>query len=583
MKGFPFQGDSLFLRVVTRSAAGFVVVAGLFCVVMGVLTAANYARMRSADPLNDPTLVQMREEYARTGNDELKQRIRALDLVLREDYFARRAQVRTGSILLLIGCAVLVGALKIEALAAKKLPVPEKNDEEDSSFASLASARKGIVFAGLACGAAAAILGLAAGRKPDYSSLADSSGDRGENGSKQQEYIFPSGEEIEKNWPSFRGPYGLARAHEKVDPPLEWSRNPATNIAWAADIPRSGFSSPVIWEDRIFVTGGDKKAREVYCFNAGEGGLLWRREVGGYPGSPETMPEVTEDTGLAAPTPATDGQSVIAVFGTGDIACFSTDGEEQWGRNLGVPEINYGYASSPMIFRDKVIIQYHQDVDSRFMALDIRTGEQLWVRWQDARASWASPVLLPGEDEPMVVISGNPLATLHSLASGKKQWQAEVSGGEPAPSPTYASGRIITASDYMGIAAIKLDSGNVAWQNDLIALPSVSSPLAVGGLVFICSSYGTVTCLDAETADSVWTHDFSRGFYSSPVLAGGRIYAVDRDGVTHIFKPKRQYEPVADIPLKEPVDSTPAFKGGHMYLRSRQKLYCVAREAADDK
>ncbi|MFW6152705.1 MAG: PQQ-binding-like beta-propeller repeat protein, partial [Verrucomicrobiota bacterium] len=568
LKGFPFQNDSARLRVVKRAAAGLIMVAGLFCIVMSALTIANYARMRSADPVNDPSLVEMRAEYARTGEDSLKQRIRALDLVLRKEYFARLAQVRIGGFMLLAGFVVLFASLQVERLAAKKLPEPRPDDDSEEERISMASARKAIGSAGLVFAVLTVILIAVLRGRMDYVGLRPEQKDEEED-EVPEEYVFPARAELERNWPGFRGVYGHSRSVE-ADPPVTWSENPDTNILWKAEAPRSGFSSPVVWDNRVFITGGDDEARELYCYNAATGEMEWSQEVGGYPGSPKEMPEVTEDTGLAAPTPATDGNSVVALFGTGDIACFSMDGILRWAKNTGVPQINYGYASSPVIYKNHVFIQYHQDADSRVFALDIRTGEQIWNTWQESRASWATQLLITEKDNQWLAVSGNPTVSLHDAFTGKEEWSVEASGGEPAPSPAWLEGKIFTASDYAGIACIDPASGEILWQNDLIDLPSVSSPLAADGLLFVCSSYGTVSCLDAGTGEVVWTHDFQKGFYSSPVLVDGKIYAIDRKGAAHIFEAAREYRALSQPSLEEPVDSTPAFVGSRMYVRSRK-------------
>ena len=132
-------------------------------------------------------------------------------------------------------------------------------------------------------------------------------------------------------------------------------------MLWKNKVPLKGFSSPIVWQDKLFVTGGDKKKREIYCYDANNGKLLWRHNVTGISGSPVKPPKVTSDTGYAASTPATDGHRVFAIFATGDLVCTDFEGKRIWAKNLGVPENPYGYSSSLLTTPDKLIVQYDDE------------------------------------------------------------------------------------------------------------------------------------------------------------------------------------------------------------------------------
>jgi outer membrane protein assembly factor BamB len=170
---------------------------------------------------------------------------------------------------------------------------------------------------------------------------------------------FPSPEELRANWPRFRGPDGGGVcAHGGA--PLTCDVKTGTNIGWTAAVPAAGYSSPVVWGDRVFLSGGDEAKRELMCFDAQSGKLLWEGGVPKTAGSPEKTPEVPEQCGMAAATMATDGRRVYAMFANGDLAAFDFDGHLVWSKFLGFPKNPYGHAASLLTWQDRVIVQFDQ-------------------------------------------------------------------------------------------------------------------------------------------------------------------------------------------------------------------------------
>jgi outer membrane protein assembly factor BamB len=334
-----------------------------------------------------------------------------------------------------------------------------------------------------------------------------------------------------------------------------------------------------VWGDRVFLTGGDAEAREVYCFDANSGALRWRGSVGGFPGSPAALPAVTPDTGHAAPTAATDGLRVFAIFSTGDLAAFDFDGNRIWGRNLGVPQTMYGHASSLLVYKDLVLVQYDHAGSARIIAVRVSTGETAWERTRDVQPSWATPVLADVGGSAQLVLNGNPFVVGYDPRRGDELWRVDCMGGELAPSPAASGSMVFVANQYARLAALRVGTvAEKAWERT-DDLPEVSSPLAAGSRLFVATGAGVVTCLDGARGEVVWRKEFPNGFYSSPVLAGGRVYLMDRTGVMRIFPADGEYRSSGDPALGEGSTATPAVAGGRLYLRGEKHLYCVAGAA----
>jgi len=378
----------------------------------------------------------------------------------------------------------------------------------------------------------------------------------------------PSMDAIRRNWPNLRGPFGQGIAYG-VTPPADFDATTGKNVLWKTPIPRPGASSPVVWEGRVFLTGADENAREVCCFDAEDGTILWRQAA---PQS-AALPKVTEGIGHAASTGATDGKFFFAIFSTGDLVAVDMNGAIAWTRAFGTPKSNYGYASSLIAYKH-LFVQMDDSHGANLYALDPATGKTVWQKKRAVRESWASPVIVVSGNREMVVLAENPTATAYDVNTGAVIWSAECLSGDVAPSPAYASGTIVVANERARLSAISVDGGAVAWSGEE-DLPNVASPLATDEFVFTGDSYGMVNCYDIRTGRKLWTHEFDESFYPSPVLAAGCIYAMDNAGTMHVFRASNTFVPVADSELGEESVATPAFTGGCTFIRGKQNLYCV--------
>lgn len=585
------------------------IVAGAFCLLIGTMLILNYWQMTASNPLESKTLENLVFRLAsEPGNEELMLEIRELDLLARKAYFTSLWQVKTGGYLLLLAAIILVLALRTYYSLTAGIEIPAGEDEDD--IRGREASRRWII-GGTGVLIVVALIAAFSVTDPlrDYSPEDDTkettevirqiaisdavisdttmpaspdpiTGTEPEIASEIASEIvaaappvFPGEAEIMQNHNAFRGPWSNGVIyHNNV--PLEWDGESGTNILWKVPVPLHAYSSPVVWGDKLFITGADNETRKVFCFNSNTGAILWERAVDNIPGSPATPPQTTEDTGLGAPSVTTDGIGVYAIFGTGDIAAFDMNGNRLWVRHLGVHDNHYGYSSSPISHGEKLFIQYDDRNQGRIICLNVLSGETIWDITRESDISWASPILIKTNGSYQLVVAGNPIVAGYDIESGRELWKAEAMSGEVGPSPAWGGGLVYAANEYARMVAIEPGSGRIVWENNYY-LPEVSSPVYADGLLFIATTYALIACFDAKTGDFLWEYDTDDIFYSSPVIAGDRLYITDTGGVTYIMQVNREPAIIARNSLGEHVHTTPAFKDGKIYIRGERNLYCI--------
>jgi outer membrane protein assembly factor BamB len=392
---------------------------------------------------------------------------------------------------------------------------------------------------------------------------------------------FASSEHILKNWTSFRGSIANGRA-AYANPPLNWSAKEGGNILWKTKVPKYGMSSPIIWENRLFLTGADDSTRQIYCFETDTGKLLWQHDVNGIPGSPHDglLPDVLDETVFAAPTATTNGRYVAAIFATGELVCVNMKGERIWAKHLGIPKNRYGHASSLISHRDMLFVQYDQEDNSELLTFNLASGNPAW-HVKRSVISWSSPILIDNKGRMELILTNSKAVDSYDPKSGKLLWHVECLSGEVAPSATYANGIVCVANENATASAI--DVGNhgsgprILWQWDE-TLPDVASPLANEDFLILPTGFGVVSCLDVKTGKVLWEQEFDDGFYSSPILVNDRVYIIDLKGRMQIFKMDDEFERLGTSPIGEDAYATPAFVGDRIYIRGVTHLLCIEEQ-----
>lgn len=571
------------------------------------------------------------------NNEELKSEIRHFDLLARKAYFNSQWQVKTGAYLLLIGAIVLAFALRVYYSAKSKIDEPDEVLESEIAARIMAQKGivvVGLVVMVLALLAsfftvnhldsyneisllaetkiqeneeivevinlvpaddsASAIKEETAVREEvtseqvsegrstvsdaeEHAAQEDAAVELEESTDKQPETqaALPtlSLEELQKNYNSFRGPFGLGVSNHK-NIPTDWDGTTGDNILWKAEVPKHGFNSPIIWGDKLFVAGADDTSREVYCYNRNNGKLLWTALADNIPGSPATPPRVTDDTGLSAPTMTTDGTAVFAIFGTGDVIALDMNGKRLWAKNLGVPDNHYGHSSSLITWNEKLFVQYDTNRGGKVMALHNKTGETVWETQRSAKISWASPVLAELDGKYQLLLTADPIVAGYDIETGEELWTVECMMGEVGPSLAYSNGIVAAANEYAQLVAIDIRTREILWSDDYY-LPEAASLLAHNGLLFLATSYGVFVCYDLKEGELLWEDDFGSQVYSSPVLIDGKVYLMDNDGVMRIYAFSREMKKLGENQLGEMAGPTPASADGRIYIRGEKHVFCI--------
>ena len=608
------------------------VISGIFCITVALLLLLNFLQMSKNDPTDGKVIQALVERLKQDPNDDaLKTEIRNYDLLARKAYFNSQWQVKTGAYLLLFGAIVLAFSLRF--YYSLKAKIDEPDTQHENEIASRILAQKGIIIVGavvlaLAFGASFLTVNhlkyyhvgdkltsansspeeegievIEVGKNPasdsDESLQTENtaSANQNENQStgnvenvkdesqttevkKEEPKTVVAGtndvlDEIRKNSGSFRGPLSQGVSFSK-NIPTKWDGGTGTNILWKSAIPKKGFNSPIIWGDKIFLAGADAASREVYCYNRADGKLLWIGKADNIQGSPSTMPKVSEDTGLSAPTMTTDGKRVFAIFATGDVIAFDMDGKRVWARNLGVPDNHYGHSSSLITWAGKLFVQYDTNKGGKLIALDMASGNTVWETVRKCKISWASPVLAEVDGKYQVVLTADPIVAGYDVETGKELWSVECMMGEVGPSVAYSDGIVVAANEYARMVAIDVKTQKTLWENDEY-LPEASSPVAYNGLLFIATSYGIFVCYDLKTGEKYWENDFGTTVYSSPTIADGKVFLMDNDGTMRIYEASKEMKLISENSLGEKSGPTPAYADGHIYLRGANDLYCIGK------
>jgi outer membrane protein assembly factor BamB len=577
-----------------QACSRIALIAGVFSLILGSLLLFNTFRLHHGPGSGKLRLVEASELLPlKTAlredpkNEPLKHQIRQLDQQLRHDYFRREQLAARSGWFLLGGAAVFLAALKL-ARHLRRPPVAIPNisvrpGDPAHSAALAAKAVSGTAIA-LASLTAAMVWGTV---RQWQGSLTETPGvlpSPAASGTAVDPGGFPSAAEIAGNWPYFRGPAG-AGITPLPDLPTSWDGATGKNVLWKAEIGLPGENSPVVWGNRIYLTGATAKSREVYCFDASSGTLVWKEAVSTPLGERAEPPEVMEDTGFAAPTAATDGRRVFAIFSNGDIAGLSADGKRLWARNLGTPENMYGHATSLTLWQNRVIVVYDQGEakagKSKIMALDAGTGEPVWSTPRKVANSWVSPIIIKHQGREQIITSADPWVIAYDPATGKELWQAKCMKGDVATSPTFVNDLVYVASDQSCIAAIQPDgSGDVTdskilWRQEDVGLPDMCSLLCDGPRIYTLV-FGTFYAFDALTGKHLWKVDTKTTFQASPSLIHGRLHLLSTKGVMIIGEADNDgFKETGRCELGEATGASPAFAPGRIFLRGKKHLFCI--------
>ena len=385
----------------------------------------------------------------------------------------------------------------------------------------------------------------------------------------------------QRTWPGFRGPGNSLSQASSL--PLSWSDE--ENIAWKVDLDGYGQSSPVIWEEKVFVTsveGANKETLKVDCFRLDSGEMLWSRNF-------EASQKVEKSmyVSQSAPTPVVDADSVYAFFESGDVIALTHDGEKRWSRSLtndyGKFAGNHGVGSSPALSSTGLVILIDHDAPSYLICLDPATGKNLWKVDRKARVSWSSPIAARVEGSEKILISSNGVAESFDAITGEQDWVFEGIDGNTVASPSAGGGVVIVGSSKKGeCRAIpldgtgKLNEGQVAWVAEESS-SSFGSPLVHGNEVYFVNRAGITFCNDLNTGANHWSLRLPASCWASPIAFGDRIYFFSTNGTTTVLEatPKQPAELGNSSLSTDSKVYGVAAVNGNLVFRMESRLVCV--------
>ncbi|HEY7911818.1 MAG TPA: PQQ-binding-like beta-propeller repeat protein [Blastocatellia bacterium] len=422
-----------------------------------------------------------------------------------------------------------------------------------------------------------------------------------------------------ENWPQFRGP-NASGVSTSGPTPLRWDGEKSVNILWKTLLPGFAHSSPVVWDNRVFVTtavSGDSKssfiakdrgidlssdnarhAWRVYCFDKTSGRVMWERTA--HEGVPRARRHVKASQSNS--TPATDGRFVVALFGSEGLFCYDVNGKLLWKQDLGIlnPGLaddrtsEWGHASSPIIYKDRVILQCDGHAQSFIAAYRLRDGKRLWKVERGELPTWSTPVIYEERGRAVLLTNGGRFIRGYDPSTGKELWRFSDGNTEvkmPTPviannlailSGGYPQGRPIYAIRPAAQGDISLGEGQesnqfVAWRQPR-GSSYTGTPVVYGGYFYICTDNGVLSAYDAKTGERLYQErlgDRGAGFSASPVAADDKLYLASEDGDVYVVKAGPKYELLSINPMGEPLMATPAISGGLIILRGGRHLFAV--------
>jgi outer membrane protein assembly factor BamB len=443
----------------------------------------------------------------------------------------------------------------------------------------------------------------------------------------------------ERNWPAWRGPLANGVA-PRATPPVSWSET--SNVKWKVKTPGRGMSTPIIWENQIFLqsaiaTGnkpeasapktearsnvpqvagqtqtppegspdgqrrrrggpgggrGEKPAEThqfaLVCLDRATGRTLWQKTAR------EEVPHEGHhrDHGFASHSPITDGEHVYAWFGSRGLHAFDLKGNVKWSKDFGRMRTRnaFGEGSSPALSGNTLVVVWDHEDEDFIAAVDKRTGKELWRQPRDEATTWTTPLIVPHAGKPQVVVSASTRIRSYDLATGKELWQCGGMTGNVIPAPVTDFGLVYAISGFRGSAllAIKLgrsgdltDTDAIAWRHGK-STPYVPSPLLYGDkLYFFGGNNGLLSCFEAKAGKPLMDGERIEalpGVYASPVGAAGRVYLAGRNGAVVVIKHGEKLEVLATNRLDEKFDASPAAVGNELFLRGHEHLYCLAEK-----
>ena len=405
-----------------------------------------------------------------------------------------------------------------------------------------------------------------------------------------------AGSAFGENWPGFRGPTGQGVSSGK-NLPTEWG--PGKNVAWKVALSGEGDSSPIVWENRVFLTAARDKGTScrVIAFDRDSGKVVWDKEV-----FKQNTKRMQERNSLAAPTPVTDGKRVYAFFGGGGAAAVDFDGNVAWTNTENHFYSQHGLGASPVLYNDLLLMPWDHSIkegpdmkigwqtpwDKAYVwALDKNTGKERYKAMRgSSRIGHMTPRVVQVEGKPQLVSASGDVVGGFDPDTGERIWWVRSGGEGTTPSPIFGDGVVYTSSGfptnepYAAIRAFRLGGKGEVTKQNLIweqkkGVPMIPSLLLADGLLYSVKENGILQCMEPSSGEIIYTERLEGTYSASPVLADGKIYILNDDGNTTVIRPGREYKALAENDLNERTQASIAVSNGRLFIRTSKNLYCI--------
>jgi outer membrane protein assembly factor BamB len=385
---------------------------------------------------------------------------------------------------------------------------------------------------------------------------------------------------IAGDWPAWRGPQGNGVADEP-DLPIEFSST--KNVTWKAPLPEAGNSTPVVWDEHVFVTCpiDDGKIRSLMCFDRHTGEKLWQHDVA-YP-QKETA---HEDNPFCSGSPATDGQLVFASFGSAGVVACDLSGKLVWSRDLGKLDHVFGVATTPVIYKDLLIIHRGPGEPTEIVALDKHTGATVWRTSETGKndklyGSWSTPVIYRAGDHDEFALSMPGELKGYDPLTGTELWRCEGLGPSNYPDTAIAEGVLIGISGFRkSMMAVRMGGrGDITQTHRLWHVANTQQRIGSGvvheGHLYVSNATGIAECIDVKTGESVWKERLGGNLWGSILLAGERLYVSNTEGDVFVLAASPNFQPLAKNRMGEHIKAALAASDGQLFIRTYKNLCCI--------
>jgi len=390
--------------------------------------------------------------------------------------------------------------------------------------------------------------------------------------------------EAGENWPGWRGERGDGSVEEGSNLPVKWSV--PENVIWKTALPGRGHASPIIWQDRIFVVEAvkDTEERVLISLDRKDGKVLWQKTVLKAP-----IEHIHPLNSYSSSTPATDGERVYVSFLDDKqmfVAAYDFKGNQLWKKRPGIFSSVHGYCASPILWKDKVIINGDHDGEAYIVALDRTTGETLWkTNRPNKTRSYCTPIIRNIDGRNQMILSGSKSVASYDPDTGKQHWVIDGPTEQYVASIVYNGKNLFMTCGFPERHLLAIDprgSGNVTdshvvWRttDDCSYVPS---PVLVGKYLLMVSDKGVASCFVADTGEKLWKEKLPKRHSASLITANGLAYFLSDKGIMTVVKPGPTFERVAQNQLGEETNASPAVYGGNFYLRGDKHLYCIGKK-----